>query len=561
MGTRVAIYAPPPSRLLGDALAPGDNYGAQVASEELTVQLLRRGAPGEYYVVARDEWVPRWRACVGGLAGQVAGLREVEVVSLSDLPREASGLRALVVPPNSHSTFSGLRAMWRMRESLTLVAPTHAISYPEIARWTAQMHLEWPSSSDVLTVATEAARRTLNSILLRSYARLRTAGAGTGPYPGSVAVAPYGVALDRFAGLDRERCRALLGLPRDAVVFLCLSRWSAVDKADPLPLLTAWRRVLESCECVLVIAGEDRVYSLLPRIEAAVSDLGLSRNVRLVASPDARLVPLLYGAADCFVSMVDSVQETFGLTLLEAMASGLPCVVSDWGPYREIVDDGETGLTVPTLAHLGDSDALVAAAVGHWSSVHFRLAQTAAWSHEHFVQCVCSLAADAALRERMGRAGRRKAERSYSWDAVVPVWERLLTGDAPAADVANDSGCQDVPGPVGPEPLDLIAYGEAFAHYPTGLLDASTILATTPQGEAVASGAGQLLMHQEAAALLREEVMPQVVRAAASPVTFEELRARLSSDGVAVDADALATLVAWLAKSGALRFGSSQHRN
>ena len=41
-------------------------------------------------------------------------------------------------------------------------------------------------------------------------------------------------------------------------------------------------------------------------------------------------------------------QETFGLTPIEAMACGVPQVVADWDGYRETVVEGETGFRVPT---------------------------------------------------------------------------------------------------------------------------------------------------------------------------------------------------------------------
>ena len=47
-------------------------------------------------------------------------------------------------------------------------------------------------------------------------------------------------------------------------------------------------------------------------------------------------------------ALSDNIQETFGLTPVEAMAAGLPCVVSDWNGYKDTVADGETGFRIPT---------------------------------------------------------------------------------------------------------------------------------------------------------------------------------------------------------------------
>jgi len=57
----------------------------------------------------------------------------------------------------------------------------------------------------------------------------------------------------------------------------------------------------------------------------------------------------VWRAADLFTSLSDNIQETFGLVIVEAMASGLPVIASDWNGYRDLVTDGETGFLVPTL--------------------------------------------------------------------------------------------------------------------------------------------------------------------------------------------------------------------
>jgi glycosyltransferase involved in cell wall biosynthesis len=76
-------------------------------------------------------------------------------------------------------------------------------------------------------------------------------------------------------------------------------------------------------------------------------------------------------------------EEAFGLTVAEAMAAGCPVVATRTGATPELVADGETGVLVPP----GDPGALAAA--------------------------IARLADDPALRERLGRAGRRRAEARF----------------------------------------------------------------------------------------------------------------------------------------------------
>ena len=53
-------------------------------------------------------------------------------------------------------------------------------------------------------------------------------------------------------------------------------------------------------------------------------------------------------SADVAVSLVDNAQETFGLAVAEALAAGLPLVVSDWSGYRDLVRDGIDGYLIPS---------------------------------------------------------------------------------------------------------------------------------------------------------------------------------------------------------------------
>ena len=92
--------------------------------------------------------------------------------------------------------------------------------------------------------------------------------------------------------------------------------------------------------------------TLNDRIAAAKARLG-EDVVILGTVPDAEM-PGWYQAADTFV--FPSVKEGFGLVVLEAMAAGLPVVVSDIPVFREFLDRGEA-----LLSRAGDSASLARA--------------------------------------------------------------------------------------------------------------------------------------------------------------------------------------------------------
>jgi glycosyltransferase involved in cell wall biosynthesis len=124
--------------------------------------------------------------------------------------------------------------------------------------------------------------------------------------------------------------RQRLGISAGTVL-LYFGRFSTATKADLLPLLLAFRELRRKGRDVwLVLAGDDVRHNLTPGLRSAAASLEIDDRIRILPNPGIESKLQLYWAADIFVSLVDSIQETFGLTLLEAMAAGLPVVGSDW---------------------------------------------------------------------------------------------------------------------------------------------------------------------------------------------------------------------------------------
>jgi glycosyltransferase involved in cell wall biosynthesis len=110
-------------------------------------------------------------------------------------------------------------------------------------------------------------------------------------------------------------------------------------------------------------------------LESERTHLGLERVVEFLGSRGD--VPSILATADLFV--LATTYESLPISIIEAMAAGLPVIATDVGGVGELVLDGETGLLVPPR----DPDAL-AAAIGRLTS-------------------------DTALRQRMGAASRQRA--------------------------------------------------------------------------------------------------------------------------------------------------------
>jgi glycosyltransferase involved in cell wall biosynthesis len=120
----------------------------------------------------------------------------------------------------------------------------------------------------------------------------------------------------------------------------------------PKDFLTLVRAVAalppESCELLIVGEGPDRA-----RLETEIDRLGVAQRVRLAGERSD--VPELLADADVFV--LSSASEGMPISVLEAMAAGLPVVASRVGGLPELVPDGEAGLLVAP----GDTEGLAEA--------------------------------------------------------------------------------------------------------------------------------------------------------------------------------------------------------
>jgi hypothetical protein len=136
----------------------------------------------------------------------------------------------------------------------------------------------------------------------------------------------------------------------------------------------------------------------------------------------------VWKSADLVVSLVDNLQETFGLVIVEAMACGLPVVASDWDGYRDLVDPGATGLLVPTTMVAGASSGATSKLLFGGIDYDRFLAETSQAISVDVPSsgaAIARLVSDEAFRRALGAAARIRAVDRFSWSRVIGCYESL----------------------------------------------------------------------------------------------------------------------------------------
>lgn len=207
--------------------------------------------------------------------------------------------------------------------------------------------------------------------------------------PARAQVVYNGIDINRFrSGPDKVLARRNLGLPEDSFVIGCVGDLRpAKDYQSAIRAVSQLKQKIPHLK--LVIAGTKT--EMLSELEALSDSLAIRGD--LVFLGFRTDIENIFPAFDVYLS--SSTSEGFSLTVVEAMAAGLPVVVTRSGGPEEIIRNGETGL----LVDVGVPETIAAAI----ETIY--LAQT--------------------LAESLSRAGSHDAEVNFSVQAMVENYQAL----------------------------------------------------------------------------------------------------------------------------------------
>lgn len=298
-------------------------------------------------------------------------------------------------------------------------------------------------------------------------------GATRMPQP-QLPIIPLGIDTAAFTPLPgaRERMRERFGAGNDAVVVLTVGRLSVVEKANPYPLFLALERIARETgrKLQLWMTG----WTGRPEEEALHRE-GAAANcpsvaVQIVDGRDADVRRNIWAGADIFTLPADSIQETFGLVPVEAMAAGLPVVMPDWNGFRDTVLHGQTGFLVPTRMAPPGTGQIIARRFADDSDGYLQyltLVQGQVQVDVPAYHDALLALMDAGLRARIGAAARAHARAQFDWAAVIPQYLRL------AADLSEQRRGQVPTTPRlhagAPNPMEIDPFA-LYSDYPTAAI-------------------------------------------------------------------------------------------
>lgn len=232
------------------------------------------------------------------------------------------------------------------------------------------------------------ARATTTLVAVSPQVRDELVELGVAP-PSKFVVVRLGIELAERVGSDDGRLgqRRLLGIPPDRFVVGWIGRMTEVKRTgDVLRAFGQLRkRGVDACLC-LVGDGPDR-----PALERRAKELGIMRDTMFLGFQQD--VAPFYAAFDAV--LLPSISEGTPVSAIEALAAGTPVVATRVGGVPDVIRDGEDGF----LVEPGDIDALS--------------------------ERLMRLAADPALRDRLGASGRERVSGRYGVGRLVEEMDSL----------------------------------------------------------------------------------------------------------------------------------------
>jgi D-inositol-3-phosphate glycosyltransferase len=428
VASRLGIYHPP------GELGFGPNpFGKDVANLELYRALARHGG------FERLEILSHTPVDEGQLRAALGAPDTLAVGSASILDqRHALDAGAVLRGQPDLYNLGWLRRRTVGDRGYSLLGLVHTIAPPAMRQIIAMASVGPTHPWDAVICTSPSVHASLSEMFDGWGEHLAERTGGKPPPRPALPILPLGVDGEAMAALaDRPQARAAvrgrLGLAAADVLVLWVGRLSFFEKAFPQPMFIAARKAAEAtgAKVHFAMAGWFPGENDRERYEEAARRHAGDTPIHFLDGNDRELLGELWAGSDIFLSLVDNIQETFGITPLEAMAAGLPVVASDWDGYRYTMRDGVEAFLIPTLGGPtgGMGGNIVQQHVFQVSNYQVYVGQVAQHTAVHVgraAEALAELIASPERRKQMGAAGRARIAETFAWQVVAPQYHALV---------------------------------------------------------------------------------------------------------------------------------------
>ncbi|HEX3887354.1 MAG TPA: glycosyltransferase family 4 protein [Phenylobacterium sp.] len=387
-----------------------------------------------------------------------------------------------------------LTAFARLRQrvgpaSYSLCGVTHTLATAGTQQMIADLLLEAVMPWDALICTSNAALETVRRVLAAQIDFLHWRfGRGAQLRLPQLPVIPLGVHCRDFAFSTDEKAaaRQALGLAPDEVAALYVGRLVYAGKAHPFPMFQGLQAAAEQSgkKIALILCGRAPNQPLAETYLTGAARYAPDLRILRVDSTADESRRQAWAAGDIFVSLAEGIQETFGLTPLEAMAAGLPAVVTDWNGYRETVRDGIDGFRIDTWAPQPSASGAAYALRQELELIEYdnycwAAASTTSVDIRQLADRLTALVTQPDLRRRMGEAGQARAREVFDWRHIFKRYQALwgdLNARRAAANPEERAWAQAAP----KIPSSRLDPFESFGHYPTAQIRPDTMVTLAP---------------------------------------------------------------------------------
>ena len=458
--------------------------GRQAAGEAfLKAYALHSGTAQLYCYTKSKAMFDDFRARLADLTGRAQAAEWIPHQKVNEL--EKAG--CLFVPGPNTADMVWQRRHFDVR-GYSVCGVTHTTASESIMDSIGNLMIAPYQTWDAVICASQAVRETYRQVLgdWGDYLSERTGGVAQAPV--QLPVIPLGVdctglRAEGKAPRWRKEWREKLNIGDDDIVMLFMGRLSYHAKAHPLPMYLGLENAARASKrkIHLIQAGWFANQSIEKAFKESARVVCPSVNAVFLDGRDSHVRESIWYAADVFTSMSDNIQETFGLTPLEAMAAGLPVVVTDWNGYRDTIVDGESGFAIPTVSMppgMGGEFAFRhATGVDSYDRYLGHASLCTSVDAGACARAYTSLIEDANLRRRMGAAGQKQAAEKFDWPVVITAYQALwdtLAARRRSAGIIADRPDNGPAHPLRNDPFTV------FAGYPSAYLDGQARIALNP---------------------------------------------------------------------------------